>query len=150
MSSPQKFETTLYQTPGANTTGIVVPPAVVEGLGAGKKPKMVVILNGFSYRSSIAVMGGDYMVGVSSDIRSKTGLKGGDAITVELSVDTEERTVDVPAELQAILDASPTAAEKFGKMSYSNKLRVSLAISTAKTPETMAKRVAKVTEELSG
>lgn len=143
-----KLETNLYQTPGANTTGIVVPPSVVEALGAGKKPKVVVVLNGFTYRSSIAVMGGEFMIGVSSEIRSKTNLKGGDPISVELSVDTEERTVDIPTELQAILDSSAAAKEKFNKMSYSNKLRLSLAISTAKTPETMAKRVEKVTEEL--
>ncbi|HLO97499.1 MAG TPA: YdeI/OmpD-associated family protein [Fimbriimonas sp.] len=144
-----KFETTLLNT-GGTTTGIVVPPSVIDELGAGKKPRVVVVLNGYQYRSSVAVMGGEYMIGVSSDIRSKTNLKGGDAITVELSVDTEERTVDVPAELQAILDSNPSALEKFSKISYSNKLRISLAISTAKTPDTMAKRIAKVTEELTG
>jgi hypothetical protein len=56
-----KFRTTIQQS-GKTATGIQVPPDVVEALGCGKRPVVKVTMKGFTYRSSIAVMGGDYMV----------------------------------------------------------------------------------------
>ncbi len=37
-----EFESVLKQAEGVNATGIVVPDAVVEELGAGKKPRVEV------------------------------------------------------------------------------------------------------------
>jgi Bacteriocin-protection, YdeI or OmpD-Associated/Domain of unknown function (DUF1905) len=142
------FATTLLPT-GKNTTGIGVPESVVAELGAGKKPKVVVTLNGFEYRSSIAVMGGDFMIPVSAEIRANAGVSGGDAITVSLAVDTEERVVSVPAEFSAALQDAPIALARFEALSYSRKSAYTLAIEAAKTDETRAKRIAKAIAELS-
>jgi Domain of unknown function (DUF1905)/Bacteriocin-protection, YdeI or OmpD-Associated len=142
-----RFSTTLLQ--GDKTaTGIEVPPEVVESLGAGKRPKVYVTINGYTYRSSIAVMGGRFMVGVSAENRAGAKVSGGDAIDVDLRVDNDPRTVDVPAELASELDAHPAAKAKFAGLSYSNQLRLALSITTAKTPETLRKRIDAAVAEL--
>ncbi len=107
-----RFTTTLLQTDG-NTTGIVVPPAVVESLGAGKRPPVTVTLNGYTYRNTIAVMGGDYMVGVSAAHRAAAGVHGGQTLDVDIELDTAPRVVSVPEDFAAALDAEPDARRTF-------------------------------------
>ena len=141
------FSTTLLQS-GANTTGIVVPAEIVEALGGGKKPKVVVTVNGFTYRSSVAVMDGKFMVGVSAERRAAAGLKGGDPIEVTLELDTAPRAVDVPADLATALATEPAAKAFFEGLSYSHQLRHVLSITDAKTDETRTRRIAKAMEML--
>ncbi len=148
MGDSLDFRTSLFQS-GGTTTGIIVPPEIVEGLGAGKKTRVVVVLNGFTYRSSIAVMGGDFMIPVSAEIRASAKVAGGDDITVQVSVDTEERKVEIPADFQALLDSHPAALAKFQALSYSNQKRHVLSIESAKTQETRQKRLEKAMQELS-
>ena len=54
---------------GKTATGIKIPEEIIEKLGAGKKPPIKVTINGFTYRSTVAVMGGAYMVGVNAENR---------------------------------------------------------------------------------
>jgi antitoxin component of MazEF toxin-antitoxin module len=144
-----KFDTVLFQG-GGNTTGIIIPPEVVEELASGKRPKVVVTLNGtYSYRNTVAVMGGRFMVGVSAEHREKSGLKGGDTISVELTLDTAPRTVEVPAELAAALVGNTAAQAAFERLSYSQKRAHVLAVDGAKAAETKARRVEKIIEALS-
>lgn len=141
-----KFSTIIQQT--GNNTGIEVPPEVVEALGGGKKPAVIVAIGSWSYRSSVAVMGGRYMIPLSSDRRAESGLKGGDAIEVGLTLDTAPREVAVPAELADALAADPAAKAFFETLSYSNKLRHALSVADAKTAETMERRVQNALEAL--
>ena len=141
------FDTTILQL--GNNTGICVPDEVVEELGAGKKPPVNVTLNDYTYRNTIAVMGGKFMISVSADIRSKTGIKGGDNIKVTLELDTKPREVEVPADFQRLLDENPKAKQFFDTLSYSNKQRYVLPIGQAKTEETRQKRMEKFIIELS-
>jgi len=100
-----RFETTLFLV--GNNTGIDVPEAVLDELGGGKRPLVNVTVNdGYSYRSAVAPMGGRYLIAFSSDKRAATGLKGGETITVDLTLDTEPRTVEVPDDLAAALSAA--------------------------------------------
>ena len=139
-----KFHTTLFQADDMNATGIVIPPEVVESLGAGKRPAVTVTLNGqYTYRNTVAVMGGQYMVGVSAAHRAAAGIKGGDEIDVELQLDTAPRVVEVPADFQAALDADPEARHFFDSLAYSHKSRHVLVINDAKTPETRQRRIEK-------
>lgn len=142
------FSTTLSQT-GANTTGIEVPPAIVEELGGGGKPKVVVTLNGYTYRSSVAKVGGVYLISVSADIRSKTGLNGGNPIEVTLELDNAPREVSLPEDFAAAMAAAPAAKAKFETLSFSNQNRHVLSVEGAKTEETRQKRIAKAIDELS-
>src|SRR3954471_17897906 len=105
------FETTL--TASGNNTGIVVPDDAIEQLGRGKRPAVLVSVNGYEYRSTVAVMGGQYLVGVSAAVRAATGLKGGDPISVILTPADTPRTVDVPADFAAAMDAQEPARPFF-------------------------------------
>lgn len=136
------FKTNLKQT-GGNTTGIVVPPEIVEKLGGGKKPAVNVTVNGFAYRSSIASMGGEFLVGVSAERRAAAGVKGGDAITVTLALDTAPREVEIPPDFARALAANKAAKAAFDKLSYSHKSQHVLAITGAKAAETRARRIDK-------
>lgn len=142
-----RFRTTILQT-GKSTAGIEVPEEIVDGLGGGKRPKVRVTINGYTYRSSIAPMGGTFMVGISAERRAESGLAGGDEVEVELELDTEPREVTVPSDLAAALDSQPAARRTFDGLSYSNKSWHVLQIEGAKTAETRARRVAKSVEIL--
>ncbi len=99
-SDLMKFRTTIKQ--GDKTaTGIQIPDDVIEQLGAGKKPPVKLTVNGYSYRSTVATVDGKFMVGFSADHRAKSGLKGGDDVDVDIELDTEPRTVEVPADFAA-------------------------------------------------
>lgn len=138
------FSTTLRAF--GNNTGIVVPPEVIEELGAGKRPPVVVDVNGYEYRNTVGVMGGKYMISVSSAIRKETGLKGGDEIRVKLTIADGPRPVVVPAELKAALKAQPAAGAFFQKLSNSLQRYHIDNINGAKTPETRKRRVDKAVE----
>ena len=142
-----RFHTTLLQS-DKTATGIVVPDEVVEALDAGKRPPVTVTINGFTYRNTIAVMGGVYMVGVSAENRASAGVAGGDEIDVEIELDTEPRVVEVPDELAAALDAEPRARETFDRLSNSNKGWHVSQVTGAKTDETRQRRIAKSVEML--
>ena len=131
-----------------NNTGIEVPADVVEALGAGKRPPVVVNVNGFEYRSTVAPMGGRYLLPFSAARRNESGIKGGDAIDVELTLDTAPRTVDVPDDLRAALDASPTAAAGWEKLSNSNRKEHVESVQGAKAAETRARRIAAIVAKL--
>ncbi|MFN8440833.1 MAG: YdeI/OmpD-associated family protein [Caldilineaceae bacterium] len=142
-----QFRTTILQG-DKTTTGIQVPSEVVESLGAGKRPPVRVTIKGYTYRSSIAVMGGVYMVGVSAEHRKGAGVAGGDTVDVDIELDTEPRTVTVPDDFQAALEQDAEAKRFFEGLSYSNKLRLVLAIEDAKTAETRQRRIVKTVSQL--
>lgn len=143
-----RFHATIAQS-GKSATGIEVPADVVAALGQGKRPKITVTINGYSYRTTIGVMGGLSLIPVSSDVRAKARVAGGDEVDVDVVPDTAPRTVEVPADLAEALDRVPAARQAFDKLSYSGKQRYVLGIEQAKTPETRQRRVGKAVTELS-
>lgn len=136
-----KFRTTIVQD--GNNTGIEVPPEAIEAFGKGKRPPVKVTLNGYTYRSTVAVMGGTYMVSLSAANRAAAGVEGGQAHDVEVELDTEPRTVELPPDFAAALEAEPMARETFDKLSPSNKGWHVSQVSDAKTDETRQRRIAK-------
>ena len=137
-----RFRTTILGT-GQTTAGIEVPEEAVEALGKGKRPPVIVTINGYMYRNTVAVMGGTYMIGVSNEHRTASGLKAGDEVDVELVLDTAPRTVELPADFAAALDTEPAARATFDKLSPSNKgYHVSL-IEGAKAADTRQRRIEK-------
>jgi hypothetical protein len=127
---------------------MVVPPEVVASLGTSKRPKVRVTIKGYTYRSSVAVMGGKFMLGVSAAVREAAGVAPGETVDVEMVLDTEKREVSVPADLTAALAKDAKARKFFEGLSYSNRLRLVLAIEAAKTAETRERRIAKTVSGL--
>ncbi|MGO4491228.1 YdeI/OmpD-associated family protein [Arthrobacter sp. 2YAF22_2] len=141
-----KFTTTIQ---GSDTkAGIEVPEEIVRALGAGRRPPVVVTINGRSYRSSIAVMGGQNMVGVSAANRELTGTAAGDTVEVDIALDTLPRVIDVPEDLAAALDAEPQAKAFYATLNYSAQRRYVEPIADAKTAETRSRRIAKIVTDL--
>ena len=136
-----RFSTTV-ELHGKTATGMAVPPEVVDSLGGGKKPAVSVTVGGHTYRSSIASMGGRFLIPLSAERRSAAGVAAGDEVEVDVELDTQPREVQVPADLAAALDAEPVARARFEALSYSNQLRHALAVDGAKTEATRQRRVA--------
>jgi hypothetical protein len=135
------FQTTVAAA--GNNTGIVVPDAVIADLGAGKRPPVLVDVNGYQYRSTVAVMGGKYMIGISAAVRKDTGLAGGDPIQVTLTVAHSPREIDVPEDLGAALGADEQAGVFFAKLSNSMQRYHVDNVNAAKSAETRQRRIEK-------
>lgn len=143
------FTTTILQADGLNATGIRVPVEVMAELGGGKRPKVKVTVNGFTYRSTVAPYSGDvYMLPLSQDKREAAGVKAGDAVEVTLELDTEPRTVDVPEDLQAALAEKDGALEAFDALSYSKRKEFVRQVTEAKAQETRTRRIAAIVAQL--
>ena len=100
------FRTTLWAA-GGNNVGIVVPEDVVLSFDRGKRVPVVVTIDGdYSYRNTIASMGGRYLISFNAETRAATGKGAGDEIEVDLERDDAPRTVEIPAELAEALDRS--------------------------------------------
>ena len=140
-SSPVRFETTLSSF--GNNTGIVIPDDVVAQLASGKRPSVIVTVNGYEFRSTVAVMGKQSLLGVSSAIRKDTGLRGGDPISVALALAEGPREVNVPDDFLVALDAEPPARAFFDALANSLQRYHVDNITGAKTAETRRKRVQK-------
>jgi Bacteriocin-protection, YdeI or OmpD-Associated/Domain of unknown function (DUF1905) len=137
-----RFRTTILRE-GKTAMGFEIPAEVVEALGAGKRPPVLVTINGYTYRNTVAVLQGRYMIGVSSDHRGPAGVHGGEEVNVDLELDTAPRVITEPPDLAAALDAVPAARRTFDGLSYSNKSWHTLQVEGAKAPETRARRIEK-------
>lgn len=128
---------------GKTATGVVVPDEIVTSLGGGKHPPVRATINGYTYRSSIASMGGKFMLGISSEHRTGSGVAAGDEIDIDVELDNKPREVTVPPDFVEALELDAEAKRFFDKLAYSHKLRHVLAIEQAKTPETRQRRIEK-------
>jgi hypothetical protein len=128
---------------GKTATGIAVPVEVVAHLGSSKQPPVRITINGHTYRSTVASMGGVYMLPISEENRKLAHVNAGDEVEVEIEADTQPREVGVPPDFLEALDRDTDARRFFDGLSYSNKQRVVLSIEGARTDETRQRRIAK-------
>ena len=135
------FETTV--TAIGNNTGIVVPAEVIAQLAAGKRPPVLVDVNGYEYRNTVGVMGGKHMISISAAVRKATGLAGGDPIRVTLTVAETPRELTVPDDFAAALAADEQAGAFFGKLSNSLQRYHVDTINAAKSADTRQRRIDK-------
>jgi hypothetical protein len=132
---------------GKTAAGIEVPAKVVAALGSSKRPPVRATINGFTYRSTIAVMGGKFMLGVSNEVRKSAGVAAGEIVDIDLELDTEVREVPIPPDFAAALARDAKAKKFFEGLSYSKKLRLVIPIDI-KNVETRKERIAKTVEQL--
>ena len=137
-----RFHATIEQS-GRTATGIRVQEEVIAGLGSGKRPAVRITISGHTYRSTVAPMGGAFMIGVSAENRARAGVAAGDEVDVEIELDTAPREVAVPHDFARALNRDAAAKRTFNGLSYSNKQWHVLSIEGAKTPETRQRRIAK-------
>ncbi|MCE1253707.1 MAG: YdeI/OmpD-associated family protein [Anaerolineae bacterium] len=144
----KSFTTTILRDDKVNATGIQVPDEIVAALGSGKKPKVKVALNGYTYRSTVAVMGQTFLLPLSAENREAAGVKAGDTLEITLELDTEPRTVDIPADLGQALSQKSGAGAAFEALSYSIRKEYVRQVESAKAAETRARRVAAIVEKM--
>jgi hypothetical protein len=144
------FTTTLLKDDKVNATGISVPAEAIAALGGKKKPPVIVTVNGFTYRSTVAAYGDVYMLPLSQERRAAAGVEAGDVVEVTLELDTEPRTVEVPVDLAAALAEKSGARAAFDQLSYSARKEHVRQVEEAKAQETRERRIAKIVASLGG
>ena len=137
-----KFAATI-ELSGKTATGIAVPPEVVEALGSGKRPPVRVTIRDYTYRSTVAPMGGRFMIPISAEVRQNAGVAAGDIIDVDLELDSEPRELSIPPDFAQALDSEPDARRFFDQLSNSNKKWHVQSIDSAKSAETRQRRIEK-------
>jgi len=138
----------IIQLNGKTATGIEVPPDVITGLDQGKRPPVRITIRGYTYRTTVGVMGGKSMLPVSAEHRTAAGVAAGDEVEVEIEADTEPREVTLPPEFAAALAADEAAQRAFRNLSYSRQQRYVLGVTSARTAETRERRIAGALGEL--
>jgi hypothetical protein len=133
---------------GKTATGIEVPAEVVEALGPSRRPKVRATVAGHTYRSSVAWMGGRFLLGVNAEVRRAANVAAGDEVDVALELDEETREVVVPDDFAEALAAVPAARAFFDGLSYSQRRWFVLGIEEAKKPETRVRRIDKAVARL--
>jgi len=136
------------QTTGGNAAGFRIPDDFVAELGGGGRPKVVVTVKAFEYRSSIARMGGEYWLGLSAERRMAAGVRPGDVVELDIELDRQERTMDVPPDFALALEREPAAQAFFDGLSYSLKRYHVEQVTGAKTDATRERRIARSVEML--
>jgi hypothetical protein len=121
--------------------GLEVPKEVVDALGGGKRPPVIITINGHSWRSRVAIMRGRFLLGLSKANRQAAGVVTGDEAEVDVELDPRPRVVVEPADFARALDSDPVARAAYDRLAYSHKRRHVHAIESAKKPETRARRI---------
>jgi len=133
---------------GKTATGFEVPAHAVESLGTSKRPTVTVAINDHTYRTTIARMGGAFLVPVSAENRAAAGISGGETINADIALDTEPRTVDVPTDLAAALAATSGARAVFDSLSFTSRRGHVTAVEGAEAASTRERRIAKIVSTL--
>ncbi len=139
-----RFNGKLTPTPrGGGGTLVPVPPAVAKQLGLKGMPKIKALIAGVPYRGSLMPTGdGTYCLGVLKSIQEQAGVGQGDSVAIELGLDTEPRTVAVPADLAKALARDRKAAAAWQALSYTNRKEIARSLEEARKPETRERRLA--------
>lgn len=122
----------------------------VASFGAGKAFPVLVTIGGRTARLRVARMGGENLIGFSKAVRTELGLEVDQEVDAVIRVDAAERTVDVPDELAAALDADPAVRVAFDALSYSVRKEHARTVAEARQDATRERRIAKIIEGLRG
>jgi antitoxin component of MazEF toxin-antitoxin module len=121
---------------------VVLDDEQVAAIGEGaKRFPVLATVNGYSWRTSVARMGGEFLVGLPKAVREAAKAEAGDTVPVTLALDTAPREVEVPEALAAALAADPEARAKFESLAYTHRKEYATWVAEAKREETRARRV---------
>jgi len=140
MPEAQQFTAELHEA-GRGGSAFDVPHAAAAALSDEKRPTVTVTIGGHTYRTRIAVYGGQPMVGMSKANRVAAGIDIGDRFDVSVALDEEPRVVEVPDDLAAALADDAVAAAAFDRLAYTHRREYVIWITDARKPETRARRV---------
>ena len=134
---------TTLQTRGP-AAAVVLDDEQVSAVGEGAKRFPVrATVNGYTWRTSVARMGGEFLVGLNREVREGAGAQAGDTVEVTLELDTAPREVEVPQALASALASDPAVKAAFDGLAYTHRKEYARWIAEAKREETRERRVAK-------
>src|SRR3954449_4174397 len=140
-----RFRTQLHARGPA--AAVVLDDAQVATVGEGaKRFPVVATVNGYTWRTTVARMGGEYLVGLSRAVREEAGVEAGDTVDVSLELDTAPREVEVPEALADALAGDAEARNSFDQLAYTHRKEYARWIEEAKREETRERRVARALE----
>jgi hypothetical protein len=135
--------------PRGPAAAIVLDGEQVAAVGEGaKRFPVAASVNGYTWRTTIVRMRGEFVLGLSRAVRTEAGVQAGDTVRVELELDTAPREVDVPAALATALAADPHAGAAFAGLAYTHRKEYARWIAEAKREETRERRVAQALQML--
>jgi hypothetical protein len=144
-----KLSFTTQLEPRGPAAAVVLDDGQVEALGEGaKRFPVVATVNGHTWRTSVARMGGEFLVGLPREVRAGAGVQAGDEVSVSLELDTKPREVEMPESLVSALEADPAAKAAFDGMAFTHRKEYARWIAEAKREETRQNRIAKALEML--
>lgn len=146
MGSIRFTATLLGRGPAA---AVILDDEQVAAVGEGAKrfPVMATV-NGYSWPTTVTRMEGEFLVGLSREVRESAGAQAGDTVEVALELDTAPREVDLPQALADALAADPDARAAFEKLAFTHRKEYARWVGEAKRDETPERRVAKALELL--
>ncbi|WP_163510513.1 YdeI/OmpD-associated family protein [Fodinicola acaciae] len=133
---------------GKTATGIAVPEAVLDGLGGGRRPRVSVSFNGYTFQTTLGTMSGEVLIPVSAAVREAAGVRAGERLTVEIELCHEPAQVSVPDDLRTALAAEPDVRAFFDGLTASQRRGYTEWIEQAKKPETRQRRLEQAMEAL--
>ena len=140
--------TTIVKRGGKNATGLQVPDEVVAALGTSRSPKVKATVNGYTWRGTVQVSDGVFMLSLSADHREAAGVHADEQVSVTIELDEEPRTVEIPSDLRAALAEKEGALEAFDALSYSRRKEFVRQVNEAKAQETRTRRIASIVAQL--
>jgi len=133
------YKTTIVRNDSMCYIPVTFDPQAVFGK---VRAPVKVTLNGYTYRSTIASMGGLVGIPLRRSNREAAGLEGGETLDVRLDLDTEKRVVKPPTDFVKALKAAAPAWDRWQELSFSHQREYAEAIQEAKKAETRARRIA--------
>jgi len=128
---------------------VVLDDDQVAAVGEGaKRFPVVASVNGYTWRTSVARMRGEFLVGLNRAVREEAGVDAGETVEVRLELDQAPREVDVPEALAAALAAHADARARFDSLAYTHRKEFARWVEEAKRDETRERRVATAIEML--
>ncbi len=112
----------------------------VRGVFGRARPAVRVTINGYTFRTTVAVYGGRYYLPVNRSNRTGADIAAGATVTVELGADDEPRVVEVPRELEDALGRNHEARSAFERLAYSHQKEYAEWVAGAKRAETRPAR----------
>ena len=141
-----KFRTLVI--PSGNATGVEVPAEVMKALGPEARPPVAITINGHTWRSRVALMRGQCLIGISAANRAAARIAEGDIVEVNLQLDLEPRDVSLPSDLADALNDSPKARTAFDRLPFSLKRKHVAEIEKAKSVDVRQRRIGKLVATL--
>ena len=147
MQKPQPVRVHLRDAGGGGAV-FDLPAQAAAALGERKRPPVTVTIGDYTFRTTVAVYGGQPMIGVNKGHRASAGIGIGDSFDVVVALDEEPRVVEVPTDLAQALAADDAAHAAFDKLSYTHRREYVQWIAEAKRPATRARRVAETVDRV--